>query len=105
MRIYISGPITKNPNAKEDFEKAQETLEELGYEVINPYELNRVLPNGEQEQYMHVCLKLMHYSEAIYMMDGWEESKGACVENGYARCLGLEIYNGIEEVPETPFDA
>lgn len=82
--VYLSGAISKNPNFKENFRKAREQWEEAGYTVIDPSYLIDVFPNGTHEQYMKICLELLKMADIIYMMEGWENSKGAIIEYGYA---------------------
>lgn len=85
MRIYISGPITKDPDYKIKFARARETLQTDGQTVIDPSELDIVLPaDARHEEYMRVCLKLLDMADAVYLLPGWENSHGASVEYGYA---------------------
>ena len=91
MFVYISGSITNNENYKVDFETAVKWLEENGYKPINPARLNDILPNLTYEQYMAIDYKLLELSEAIYMLDGWQKSKGACAELSYAKSLGKKV--------------
>lgn len=85
MRIYISGPITKDPDYKIKFARARETLQTDGQTVIDPSELDLVLPaDAGHEEYMRVCLKLLDMADAVYMLSGWSDSHGASIEYGYA---------------------
>ena len=53
--------------------------------VIDPSDLNYVMPeDATHKEYMGVCLKLLDLADGIYMLRGWEESQGACMELGYA---------------------
>lgn len=77
MRIYISGPITGIPNFKEIFDKAEEKLkaEFPEAEIINPAMV--VLPAScTHEDYMRIDLMLLDLADAIYLLKGWDKSKG-----------------------------
>lgn len=81
MKIYLAGPITNNPNYKEQFFKAQKELESKGHIVLNP----AVLPKGfEHQEYMHICYAMIDVCEGVYFLPGWEESKGARMERSYS---------------------
>lgn len=95
MKIYISGPITNNPNYREDFAKAKIKIENdfKGMtEIINPAALSDVLPpSSTHDDFMRVCCELIEMADAVYMLKGWEASKGACIEYGYALAKDLII--------------
>jgi len=85
MRVYISGPITNNPYAFPEFNLAETRLKKEGHEVINPAALNGVIQfKAAHAEYMRICLPLLDLADAIYMIDGWRASAGACIEYGYA---------------------
>ena len=93
MRIYISGPITNNPEYMEQFAKAAETIAARGYKYINPAELGKVLPDAEWEDYMVIACELLQKADAITMLAGWDKSKGARFEGVLAFVNRLPIYN------------
>lgn len=85
MRIYISGPITNVLDYKEKFDQAEKHLKAKypNAEIINPTMI--VLPEScTHEDYMNIDFMLLDLCSAIYLLSGWEWSKGSCMEYGYA---------------------
>lgn len=91
MLVYISGKITGNKNYKEDFLKAEHWLKLNGYKPINPSKLCDVFPKLTYEQFLAIDYKLIELADAIFMLDGWQKSKGACAELSYAKSLGKKV--------------
>lgn len=91
MRVYISGPITGVEKYQENFKKAEKDLREKGYSVINPTAFDDKLPVLEYEEYMKLDITLLDLCHAIYMLKGWEDSRGANREYGYALAAGKQI--------------
>lgn len=101
MRIYIAGPMSGLPNNGYDlFDKKESQLREAGWIVINPAEMDR--GHGLEEErdfsradYMQAArrdLKALQTVDAVYMLDGFEGSPGACWEWAYAKELGLSVF-------------
>lgn len=90
MKIYISGGITGVPNFEEKFARAEKQLKEWGYEVINPT-MVRLPESCNHADYMKVDLQLLDLADGIYMLKGWDRSKGACIEHGFALGKGKVI--------------
>lgn len=95
MRIYISGPITNVLDYKEKFARAEQNLKAKypDAEIINPTVLDK-LPLTYDE-YMKLDLMLLDMCGVIYMMNGLEKSKGACIEFGYATAKELIILSEV----------
>lgn len=92
MKIYISGPITNVLDYKEKFDQAEKHLKEKypNAEIINPTMI--VLPSScKHEDYMKIDFMLLDLANAIYMLKGWDLSKGCNQEYGYAVAKNLII--------------
>ena len=93
MRVYISGGITGIENYSQIFKRKQEELEELGYEVLNPALLGLLMPTSATwKEYMALCIPMLKMCDCIYMLNGWEKSKGAKKEYNYALKRGINIF-------------
>jgi hypothetical protein len=86
--IYISGPIKGITNPKGIFDNKQKQLEKLGYQVTNPFNL---LETGTYEEFMRYDIRALTFCDSIYMMKGWEKSKGANIELKVAQAIGLKM--------------
>lgn len=97
MRVYVAGPVTGiEDRNKEAFYQADENLRAAGLDVINPLKLCE--PNLSWEQAMRICLSALLECESVVMLEGWEQSKGACIEHSLAVALGMGIYYSVESL-------
>lgn len=88
--IYLSCPITgQEPAAKARLEAAA-ALFEAEYNVVNPMALNH---DGATtwSDYMRTDIKALVDCDRIYMMNGWQRSRGCCLEYSIAKELGIPM--------------
>lgn len=90
MKVYISGKITGNPFYKDEFALAERVIEASGCEAVNP--CAEEIDGGSWLDYMRRDIKLLADCDGVYMLQNWQESKGAKIEHQLARDLGLRIY-------------
>lgn len=91
MAIYVAGPMTGLPELNfPAFHAAAAKLRADGHEVINPAELC-----PDKEMPWRECMKrdiaALVQCDAIYLLPGWENSKGATLEHHIADRLGLVV--------------
>ena len=89
MKVYLSGPISENPDAFELFADAEADVIAWADEVINPMVL------GVEEDWslvMREAITLMMKADAIYMLRGWGASKGAILERFLAQELDMPVF-------------
>ena len=109
-KIYIAGPMRGIRHFNfPAFDAARDLLTETGWNPISPADLDRATGFDEKafpDDYDWIDLKKIGFSvhdaidrdveaikscDAIYMLKGWENSKGAKAEKAMAEWLGLEI--------------
>lgn len=103
-RIYIAGPMRGFPNFNfHAFDVAAYELRRNGWLVANPAEFDRALGFDPQksleENHFDVSAAIMrdlnlitYECSAIFMLDGWQYSKGAKLEHALALFLDKEVY-------------
>lgn len=122
MRIYISGSMTGKPDHNiPAFNEAEKRLTAQGHFVINPAELSALFGTPEEiaesfkclygttdkmfwvqqhvalaESIMSADLAAVRSCDAIYLLRGWESSRGAKKE------LVEAIAHGLTVMQETP---
>ena len=104
MKIYISGPISNDPYHADAFNKASDYLNYLGYDVVNPLDIkakNFTGPDREIKHWdycMRKAVKLLMDCDQIYMLEGWEDSRGAALEQKIALELAMPRMFETEDI-------
>lgn len=95
LKIYLAGPMTGLPDLNfPAFHAAAHQLRACGHTVINPAEIN---PDHTMswEACMRKDIAALVTCDSIYLLPGWQESKGATLEHHIAERLGLAIRGAV----------
>ena len=90
--VYLSGPMTGLPDFNRPaFHAAAAALRAQGHVVINPAEVD-LGPDASWADYMRVHLaEIARRVARVFVLPGWEGSRGAQLEVHVARALGLPV--------------
>ena len=106
--VYISGKMTGEPNYRDIFHKHELALISLGNEVFNPVYLSDYLIASHHIDdktawteemrgfFLKEDIKALLQCDTIYMIPGWESSRGATFEREVAEKCGIKIVEGME---------
>jgi hypothetical protein len=90
-KVYLSGPMTGLPELNfPAFCAEADRLRGLGYDVVNPAEIN---PDAAMpwDQCMRADIKALCDCNMIAMLPGWETSQGAHLELHIAHRIGIAV--------------
>lgn len=89
--VYIAGPITGIPEKNlPAFEKAEQDLVDAGYAVLNPRTLEATAPpDATYQWFLRKALGMLLMADVVALLDGWEESNGARLEQYVALTCGM----------------
>jgi len=88
-RVYLSGPMSGYPESNfPAFHQWAARLRADGFDVVSPAEIQEA---GTWELCLRADLRELCTCEAIALMPGWENSKGANLELHVAHRLGMEV--------------
>ena len=88
-KLYLSGPMSGLPGFNYPaFHAEAERLRLLGYHVENPAD-NAPPPCGSWQGFMRLAVAQLITCDAVALLPGWSESRGALVERQLALTLGM----------------
>lgn len=89
MKLYLAGPMTGLPELNFPLFHAEAArLRGLGYEVVNPAEVNAD-PKACWLACMRNDIEQLVHCDGVATLPNWEKSRGARIERGLAESLGL----------------
>lgn len=88
-RVYVAGPMTGIEHYNRTaFETAAKTLNAAGYNAITPFDC---LTTDDWQEGTRADIRAMLQCEEIFVLPGWQNSKGASLEIQIARTLKMPI--------------
>lgn len=89
-KVYISGAITGVLNYADKFNKAEQELRDMGFDVFNPCNMG-IVEGFEWADYMKKDIAMLMECDYIYPLKEWKKSRGAKIEMKLAKKLGIEV--------------
>lgn len=93
--VYIAGPIGTSTDARERFAKGAQEVAQLGYRPVSPLELcggtTHVNACHTWREHMIMDIRALLECHGIYLLRGWENSRGARLEKLIADGLDMMV--------------
>ena len=94
MRIYISGPISGKDKRRtlDRFRNAADVIAAAGHTPVSPTQISGW--GLSWSTYMQIAFDVLKSGDidAVYMLSGWQDSHGACLERYTARVSGMPVF-------------
>lgn len=107
-QTYISGPISgrDSEEAEEHFDRVKDHLLNEGRLVLSPFVSGlRYIQKKDYtwSDWMRAAIVDMMHCDTIFMLNGWEDSRGASIEYKLALELGFNIqFEAQSSMPTKP---
>ena len=99
MKIYLSGPITSDPDYKEHFELFENYVKSIvnndNVEIVNPVKFIGRYYKDWGDWIIH-DLKILKSCDVLIMLPGYENSIGASIEIQFAKGCAKNVFNLYE---------
>jgi hypothetical protein len=110
MKVYVAGPMAGMPNHNfPAFHAEAALLRALGYTVLSPAENagEQAAKDAEAQglayretkvytDYLKADLRMVLDCDAVQLLPGWENSRGATLEVYVARAVGIDVWEPRE---------
>lgn len=94
QRLYLAGPMSGYAQHNFPlFNRVAAQLREQGFEVFNPAENFDGDVRRPRAYYMQLDIPALIGSQAVVVLPGWRESRGANLEVWLALDMGIPLYN------------
>lgn len=103
MKIYLAGKITglSIEEYRAAFKAAAHDVLAAGHLPLCPVEMFPENPIWDWAEYMLADLRIIwHHADALLMIDGWEDSKGAQLERQAALAVDKPVYYSLNDIPK-----
>lgn len=91
MRVYLAGPMTGLPNLNFPLFHAETArLRALGFDVVNPAEIN-CDPSDGWAKCMRKDIAELVTCDAVALLPNWCDSRGATLERDIWHRLGMHV--------------
>ena len=100
MKVYLAGPMSGYERHNfPAFDEAAAALRAAGHEVVSPAEIDRehgfdpfdTVTDAQYGLFLRRSLKAMLECDAIALLPGWRESRGAALEFRIAEAIGMSL--------------
>ena len=101
-RVYISGAIEHYDleERRAAFGRAEQLLGLHGLKAVNPMKNGLRPAEAHWREHMRRDIALLLECDAIFMLEGWELSKGAKLELDVASSCGLKVLIGARSLKD-----
>lgn len=98
-RVYIAGRMSGLPDLNYPmFHAAASHLRQLGYKVESPAECELPPDSTTWQQFMRSGITQLMRCDAIVMLPGWEQSRGATAEHAIAKLIDIPVLHLDEAI-------
>jgi nucleoside 2-deoxyribosyltransferase len=102
--VYIAGPFTAETDEEIYInicaaEQAAYSAQLMGLAALCPHSIGRSFVGTHTPEYWYeATLEMMRRCDAVFLVDGWEDSEGTILEIGEAGRLGIPVFGNLNKL-------